>query len=173
MHLHGIYTSHMSKPKRDLFADAIPAADYYRTSSHDKVTLKDVTESRAGYRIKVDKQDRREVREQVIQSEILRYLRTRGAWVHKTKAVNLVGSGEGLALAKTEQGVPDILACYDGWFLALEVKAAVNGKPVSGAQVAQINNIIECGGVAHVVWSVEQVEAILDAMDEMTVLTDM
>jgi Holliday junction resolvase len=80
--------------------------------------------------------------------------------------VNLVGSG---VLAPTQQGVPDILACYDGVFVALEVKAAKTGKRVSGEQVAQIRMITEAGGVAAVVWTVRQVEQILDAIDESTI----
>jgi Holliday junction resolvase len=156
----------MTKRKRDLFDGAVPASEYYRAPTN-KVTLKSVTESRRGYRIQVPKCERREVREQVIQAEIIHLLKARGAWVHKAKAVNLVGSGDGMALASTDRGVPDILCCYDGNFLAFEVKAAVQGKAVSGDQVAQIESIIEAGGVAQVVWSVEQVEAILDAMDEL------
>lgn len=151
--------------KRDLFADAVPAADYYK-SSGKKSRASVVTKSHLGYTIHVADCDKRDVDEQVIQREILDYLRDRGAWSHKAKAVNLVGSG---VLAPTQQGVPDILACYDGVFVALEVKAAKTGKRVSGEQVAQIRMITEAGGVAAVVWTVRQVEQILDAIDESSI----
>lgn len=83
--------------------------------------------------------------------------------MHKAKAVNLVGDG---ILASTQVGVPDLLVCYDGHFVALEIKAATNKAKVSGDQLAQIDLIIVSGGVAAVVWSVDQVEALLDALDE-------
>lgn len=158
--------------KRDLFEGAVPSAEYFKTPAN-KPKLRDFTASKGGYTISVPQDQRRPVREQVIQGEILRYLRGRGIWAHKTKSANIVrGKKKGEALlVPTEVGVPDILACYEGAFLALEVKAAVNGKPVSGEQVAQLNWVMDAGGVAHVVWSIEQVESILDAMDHDIYLT--
>jgi Holliday junction resolvase len=149
--------------KRDIWEGAVPASEYYKTDGHKKPSLAEAVRSQSGYTIDVPKEDRRDVDEQVIQSEIMQFLRDRGAWCHKAKAVNLVGTG---VLAPTQQGVPDILACYDGVFIALEAKAAKQGKRVSGEQVAQISNIIQAGGVAAVVWSVEQVERLLEAIDD-------
>ncbi len=56
-------------------------------------------------------------------------------------------------------GVPDIICCYKGRFIALEVKAP-DGKPTA-LQEATINRIREAGGVAEVVRSVEEVKEII------------
>lgn len=159
------YTLCMTKPKRDLYADAVPALEYYKILRKIP-SLRKVTASQLGYRIQVPKDERRAVSEQVIQKEMLDYLRSRGAWCHKAKAVNLVSSGDGFVLASTDSGIPDILCCYRGQFIAIEVKAAKQGAQVSGEQVAQIEMVIQAGGIGKVCWSVEQVEAILDAVDK-------
>jgi hypothetical protein len=48
--------------------------------------------------------------------------------------------------AYTKSGIPDILACCKGKFLAVEVKAA-NGKP-SQLQIYNLRKIHEAGGLA-------------------------
>ena len=50
----------------------------------------------------------------------------------------------------TKSGIPDILACVNGYFVAIEVKAP-NGKP-SELQLWNIDKIRECGGVAIVLY---------------------
>ena len=56
-------------------------------------------------------------------------------------------------------GIPDIVICYKGKFVALEVKAP-DGKPTA-LQMATIKKIREAGGVAEVVRSVEEVREII------------
>ena len=56
-------------------------------------------------------------------------------------------------------GIPDIVICYKGQFIALEVKTP-DGKPTT-LQVATIKKIREAGGVAEVVRSVEEVREII------------
>ena len=48
--------------------------------------------------------------------------------------------------AFTKSGIPDILACCDGYFLGIEVKAE-NGKP-SPLQIHNLQKIDESGGFA-------------------------
>ena len=48
-----------------------------------------------------------------------------------------------------KSGVPDIIACFKGHFLAIEAKAG-NNKPTS-LQEREINNIKGCGGYAMVI----------------------
>ena len=48
--------------------------------------------------------------------------------------------------AYTKSGIPDILVCCKGWFIAVEVKAA-NGKP-SDLQVYNLRKIDSAGGRA-------------------------
>ena len=50
----------------------------------------------------------------------------------------------------SEAGTPDILACCNGYFLAIEVKAD-NGKP-SELQLVKIDAIRKAGGFAYVVY---------------------
>ena len=50
----------------------------------------------------------------------------------------------------TKSGVPDILACVNGFFVGIEVKAP-NGKP-SELQLHNIEKIREAGGFAFVVY---------------------
>ena len=56
-------------------------------------------------------------------------------------------------------GIPDIVICYKGQFIALEVKAP-DGKPTA-LQIETIKKIREAGGVAEVVRSVEEVREII------------
>jgi hypothetical protein len=57
--------------------------------------------------------------------------------------------------------VPDILCCWGGRFLALEVKAPGRIGSVTELQKYQISGIIASGGIAAVVDSVESVEELL------------
>jgi Holliday junction resolvase len=56
-------------------------------------------------------------------------------------------------------GIPDIIACVNGRFVALEVKTP-SGKATK-LQEATIKKILKAGGVAAVVRSVDEVRAIL------------
>ena len=58
-------------------------------------------------------------------------------------------------------GIPDIIVCYKGRFIALEAKVGRN-KPTR-LQAATIEQIRRAGGVAAVVRSVEEVEEIMEA----------
>ena len=67
------------------------------------------------------------------------------------------------------RGVPDRLVCYRGRFLALEVKrppAERKKNPQAEKwQDREIAAIYAAGGVAHVVWSVEQVRNLIEAVN--------
>ena len=56
-------------------------------------------------------------------------------------------------------GIPDIIACYKGRFIALEAKVGKN-KPTK-LQAATIDKIRQAGGTAAVVYSIEDVKAVL------------
>lgn len=58
-------------------------------------------------------------------------------------------------------GVPDIICCYKGKFIAFEVKAP-DGK-TTVLQDATIKRIIGAGGSAYVVRSVEEVKSIINS----------
>lgn len=56
-------------------------------------------------------------------------------------------------------GIPDIICCFNGKFIAFEVKTE-KGKPTA-LQEATIKKILGCGGMAVVVRSVSEVRAII------------
>ena len=60
-------------------------------------------------------------------------------------------------------GIPDIIACYKGRFIALEAKVGKN-KPTK-LQAATIDKIRQAGGTAAVVYSIEDVKAVLSEME--------
>lgn len=82
-----------------------------------------------------------------------RTLTRRGAWW-----VNVHGSGVG------RNGIADILACYRGWFLAVECKAPKGGR-LTKLQRYELDKVKLAAGVAIVVQHVEHLVAVLDAID--------
>lgn len=86
------------------------------------------------------------MKEQDIQRKIIKYLESVGAYVVKVVASN-------------KSGTPDILACYRGIFLAVEVKRPETKTNVSELQEYNIKKIKEAGGVAIVSWDLDAVKA--------------
>ena len=60
-------------------------------------------------------------------------------------------------------GIPDIVVCYKGRFIALEVKVGKN-KPTK-LQAATIDKIRQAGGTASVVRSVDDVRQIIEGLE--------
>lgn len=54
----------------------------------------------------------------------------------------------------TMAGIPDLIGCYNGRFVGLEVKRP--GKPLTQLQAHTLKRIAAAGGVAAVVHSVEE-----------------
>lgn len=77
--------------------------------------------------------------EKIYENKIKRYLKERGCY-----EVKYHGN------AYSTNGTPDILACVNGYFLAIEVKAP-EGKPTE-LQLAKIDQIRKAGGFAYVVY---------------------
>ena len=77
--------------------------------------------------------------EKVFENKIKNHIRDKGGY-----CVKYHGN------AFSTNGTPDILACINGYFLAVEVKAE-NGKP-SELQLAKIRGIRKAGGFAYVVY---------------------
>jgi hypothetical protein len=87
--------------------------------------------------------------EKDIQTKIIKYLKSIGAYVIKTQM--------GIY---TSAGTPDIIACYKGVFIAFEVKSE-KGK-TTALQELHIKEIKKSGGHAEVVRSVSDVCKYLD-----------
>jgi Holliday junction resolvase len=77
--------------------------------------------------------------EKTFENKIKKYLTDNGAWFVKF-----------FANAYTKKGIPDILACVNGYFVGIEVKAQ-NGKP-SDLQLYHCEKIRKSGGFAFVLY---------------------
>lgn len=86
--------------------------------------------------------------EKDIQHEILVYLKSNGIFHYK-------------AIMSSRMGIPDIIACVNGKFVALEVKRSAKAT-VHPMQYVIGEEIKKAGGAAHIVWSVEQVQEIIE-----------
>lgn len=78
--------------------------------------------------------------EKNFENRIKNFLKSEGAWFIKYWAGSQF----------TKSGIPDILACINGYFVAIEVKGQ-NGKP-SELQLHTIKKIREAGGFAFVLY---------------------
>lgn len=94
------------------------------------------------------------MKEQDIQRKIIKYLESVGAYVVKVVASN-------------KSGTPDILACYRGIFLAIEVKRPETKTSVSELQEYNIKKIKEAGGIAIVSWDLDAVKAVVENINLM------
>ena len=59
-------------------------------------------------------------------------------------------------------GIPDLILCYKGRFIGLEVKTADG--VLTDLQKATIRKIHDCGGIAVVVRSVDEVKAVIESI---------
>ena len=85
--------------------------------------------------------------EKSIQNKIIKWLNSqKGIWAVKFPGIN-------------RRGVPDIICCVQGDFVAFEVKTEI-GK-ATPIQIATIKQIKQCFGEAHVVRSLEEVKGAL------------
>src|SRR3990167_3307647 len=84
--------------------------------------------------------------ELTIRTAIVRWLRAQGAYVLVTTGVSTAGT-------------PDLLVCYRGCFIALEVKAL--GGRTTPLQEVHLELVGGAGGAAAVVRSVESVASLL------------
>lgn len=77
--------------------------------------------------------------EKTFENKVKKFLDEQGAWYVKFFANSF-----------TKTGVPDILACVNGYFVGIEIKAQ-NGKP-SELQLHNIRKIRQAGGFAVVLY---------------------
>ncbi len=93
------------------------------------------------------------MREKTIENKIKTYLKSKGAYFVKYHGNKF-----------SQVGVPDILACYKGQFIAIEVKNET-GK-TSQLQDINLKLIRDAGGIAIVARSVEDVEEVISFIDD-------
>lgn len=102
-------------------------------------------------------------RETDVQRTLLDYLRLRRAAVVRVNSGATKAGGRFIRFNGTP-GCSDILACYRGRFLALEVKRD-GGSKATPEQEAFLAAVRAAGGVGAVVRSVADVDAVLAAID--------
>ena len=77
--------------------------------------------------------------EKTFENKIKKFLKDNDCWYVKFFANSF-----------TKKGIPDLLCCVNGYFVAIEVKAE-NGKP-SELQKYHVNKIKESGGIALILY---------------------
>ncbi len=92
------------------------------------------------------------MKEQDYQRKIVKALEAKGAYVVKV-------------VAASKKGVPDILACYKGQFIAIEVKTPTTRSNVSKLQDYNLDLVSEAGGLSGVAVEVEDMLPLLRAID--------
>lgn len=79
------------------------------------------------------------MKEKDFENKVKAFLKDRGCWVLKTWSNGI-----------QRQGIPDLLVCCNGFFVAVELKAE-KGRP-SDLQLWNINGIRKAGGIAIVLY---------------------
>jgi Holliday junction resolvase len=88
-------------------------------------------------------------RESILQSKILKWLRSKG--YHPEKII-----------VAAQTGAPDIIACVNGYYVAIEVKSP--GKQLTQLQEYKKKLIEESGGVYITAWSLANVEEVIKSL---------
>jgi len=101
--------------------------------------------------------------EREVQAAILDLLALRRAEAVRTNS-GAVKVEDRFIRFNSARGCSDLLVCYRGRFLALEVKRDAKEKPTPD-QAAFMAAVRAAGGIGDVVWSIEQVASILDRID--------
>lgn len=92
--------------------------------------------------------------ESQLTSQIKNYLKTKGAYCEK-----IFGGGF------QASGIPDILCCYRGIFIAIEVKSPTGKGRASDVQKLKVKAIRDSGGIALITDNLEEVERLFNWID--------
>ena len=92
--------------------------------------------------------------ERALTDATARELKRRGAWHFK---IHETGAGR--------NGLPDIVACYHGRMLCLELKAPGGRHPISALQRHELRCATNAGAYAYVIRQLSEVRAILNYID--------
>jgi Holliday junction resolvase len=88
-----------------------------------------------------------------LQERIQKLIEKRGGYVNKNWGSMI-----------SEPGIADLTCCYKGLYLAIEVK--VDKNTPSSAQGIHCRKVWKAGGIAVIVWTMEEVKIVLDILDE-------
>ena len=92
------------------------------------------------------------MKESLVQAKIIKYLQNRHAYVVKV-------------ITASKAGVADLLVCYKGLFIAIEVKAPGKLGTQSELQKANATMVRASGGVSLLVDNLQDVIAFFDSLD--------
>ena len=92
------------------------------------------------------------MKEQNYQSKIVKQLEARGAYVVKV-------------VAASKKGVPDILACYKGKFIAIEVKTPTSRSNTTKLQDYNLALVIKAGGYSSIAVDYSDIDHIIEEID--------
>ena len=92
------------------------------------------------------------MKEQQYQSKIVKYLESRGAYVIKV-------------VAASKKGVPDVIACYKGQFIAIEVKTPLTRSDTTKLQEYNLDKIADAGGQSGVAVDIDDINPMLNRID--------
>ena len=93
------------------------------------------------------------MQEKALQSKIIRWLKDNGAFVVKQHGG-----------VYTEVGIPDLVCCYKGRFIAFELK--VKNNTTTKIQDFKIDRIRKAGGIAEVIRSLDEVKKVIGGIDD-------
>jgi penicillin-binding protein-related factor A (putative recombinase) len=94
-------------------------------------------------------------KEKDLQKKIIDYIKSIGGYVEKIHVTSY-----------QSQGVPDIRCCYKGLFVAFELKKSQQDKP-SQLQLYRIEQIRKAGGIAEIIWSLDQAKEVLNEISRV------
>ena len=97
--------------------------------------------------------------ESKLQKAIADRLRKEGAWVAKIHG------------SQFQAGIPDLLICWHGIFIAMEVKVPGRENTLTKLQATSLDAISKAGGYASVISSVDQALEVLATVREAMVET--
>ena len=101
-------------------------------------------------------------KEKDIQKQIVQYLKMRGAVAVRTNS-GAFKVKDRFVRFNSEEGCSDLLCCYRGFFVALEVKRP--GKKPTAKQSGFLGEVEKASGIAAVVTSIDDVREILDNLE--------
>lgn len=101
------------------------------------------------------------------QSAILDLIRLRGGVATRVNSGSAVFKRDGVTnvIRGADKGTADIIACYKGRYLAIEVKHGRN-KPTQD-QERFLDKVVESGGISVVAYDTYNLDPVLDAIDKM------
>lgn len=91
-----------------------------------------------------------------VKAAVKKELKKRGIW-------NFMPMQNGMGVV----GIPDIIGCWDGWFIAIETKAPGKLANLSANQVNRLDEIERAKGLALVIDDVEVLRTVLDNIQSM------